>query len=57
MDRSKFVMIGDCWGCGVVLDYRQGPEPKVVLMHYNLGGVLRDQACGTFDTFIQGLRR
>ena len=57
VDRSKLVLIGDCWGCGVVLDYRQGAEPKVLAMHDNLGGVLRDEGSGTLDEFIEGLRR
>jgi hypothetical protein len=57
VDRSKLVLIGECCGCGVVLDYRRGPEPNVLVMHHNLGGVLRDEGCGTFDEFITGLRR
>jgi hypothetical protein len=57
VDRSKLLSIGDCWGCGVVLDYRRGPDPKVLTMHHNLGGILRDEACGFFDEFIEGLRR
>jgi hypothetical protein len=57
VDRDKLVLIGECWGCGVVLDCRRGPEPNVLAMHHNLGGVLRDEGCGTFDEFLQGLRR
>ena len=56
VDRSKLVLIGDCCGCGVVLDYCQGAEPKVLAMHDNLGGVLRDEESGTLDEFIEGLR-
>jgi hypothetical protein len=57
VDRGKLVLIGECWGCGVVLDYRRGPESNVLAMHHNLGGVLRDEGCGTFDEFLRGLRR
>jgi hypothetical protein len=57
IDRSKLVLIGDCWGCGVVLDYRSGSEPKVLTMYNDLGGVLRDELIGTLDEFIDGLRR
>ena len=57
VDRSRLVLIGDCWGCGVVLDYRHGNEPKVLAMHHDLGGVLRDEGSGTLDEFIEGLRR
>ena len=56
VDRSKLVLIGDCCGCGVVLDYCQGAEPKVLAMHDDLGGVLRDEGSGTLDEFIEGLR-
>jgi hypothetical protein len=56
VDRTKLVLIGDCWGCGVVLDYRQGVEPKILAMHHDLGGVLRDDGSGTLDEFIEGLR-
>ena len=57
VDRGKLVMIGDYVGCGIVLDFRGGPEPRVVAMHHNLGGVLRDEECGTFDEFITHMRR
>jgi hypothetical protein len=57
MDRSRLVLIGDCCGCGVILDYRRGSQPNVLVMHHNLGGVLRDEGCGTFDEFIEALRR
>lgn len=57
IDRRKLALIGDCWGCGVVLDFRHGPEPKVLAMHHGDGGVLRDEASGTLDEFIEGLRR
>jgi hypothetical protein len=57
VDRSKLVLIGDCYGCGVVLDYCQGAEPRLLAMHHNLGGVLRDERSGTLDEFIESLRR
>lgn len=40
-----------------VLDYRQGPKPKVLAMHDNDGGVFRDESCGTLAEFIEDLRR
>ena len=52
------LLVGEACGCGVVLDYGRGPEPDVLVMHHNyLGGELRDEGCGTFDEFIDHLRR
>mgnify|MGYP001110793699 CR=1 FL=1 len=52
VDRSKLVMFGDACGCGLILDYRRGGEPGVLVMWHNLGGILRDEGCRTFDEFI-----
>ena len=57
VDRSKLVMIGDMYGCGLVLDYVGRSEPRVVTMWHDLGGVLRDEGHGTFDLFVEGSRR
>lgn len=57
VDRGKLVAIGHFVGCGVILDFRRGLEPIVLAMHHNLGGILRDEGCGTFDEFINQMRR
>jgi hypothetical protein len=55
-DRSKQFVIGDNQGCAVVLDYNDGPEPRVLSIWHGMGAVLRDDDEGTFDEFLQSVR-
>jgi hypothetical protein len=48
LDRSRLLHVGEAVGCGIVLDYAATGEPRVLLLHHNLGGELRDVDVGTF---------
>lgn len=54
--RDKLFYIGNAVGCGVVLDYTIGPEPRVLLVHHNLGGELRDEGVGSFEDLLRLLQ-
>lgn len=55
-DRHKQFLVGDYGGLGVVLDYTDGPEPKVLTLWHDLSGELRDGGYGTFDLFLQSVQ-
>jgi hypothetical protein len=56
LSRGRLLCIGEAAGCGVVLDYATGGEPRVLLLHHNLGGELRDHGIGSFEELV-GLMR
>jgi hypothetical protein len=56
LDRGRLLYIGDAAGCGIVLDYATGAEPRVLLVHHNLGGELRDEGVGSFEDFLRLLQ-
>jgi len=47
LDRGRLLYIGDAAGCGIVLDYATVAEPRVLLVHHNLGSELRDEGVGS----------
>jgi hypothetical protein len=49
LERAKLLYIGDAAGCGIVLDYNREPEPRVLLVHHEVGGELRDEGIGSFE--------
>jgi hypothetical protein len=51
-DRSRQFHIGESVGVGVVLDYHSGPEPRILLLHYNLGQELRDHGFTSFEELL-----
>jgi hypothetical protein len=56
LDRSRLLVIGEATGCGIVLDYASGGEPRVLLLHHNLGGELRDAGIGSFEELLRVIR-
>jgi hypothetical protein len=50
--REKLLYIGEVTGCGIVLDGTAEPEPRVLFVHHNLGGELRDERIGSFDNLL-----
>ena len=57
LDRSRLLYIGGAVGCGIVLDYTTEAEPRVLLVHHNLGGELRDPEIASFNELLKVLRR
>jgi hypothetical protein len=55
-DRSRLLAIGEATGCGIVLDFASGGEPRVLLLHHNLGGELRDAGIGSFAELLRVIR-
>jgi hypothetical protein len=53
LNRGRLLCIGDAAGCGIVLDYASGGEPRVLLLHHNLGGDLRDPEIGSFEELLR----
>jgi hypothetical protein len=53
-DPSKLHLVGvdESLGGLLVLDYKNGPEPRVLWLHRDLGDELRDEGDGTFDQMI-----
>jgi hypothetical protein len=56
VDRDRLFLIGDCFGCGIVLDYRGKQEPAILMLEYEVGGRLRDSGLGTFEELVLDLR-
>jgi hypothetical protein len=57
LERAKLLYIGDAAGCGIVLDYNREPEPRVLLLHHEVGGELRDEGIGSFEDLLCLLQR
>jgi len=55
-DRGRQFYIGESAGVGVVLDYADGPAPRVLLLHHGQGRELRDHGFGSFEEFIRAAR-
>lgn len=53
LDRERLLYIGEAVGCGIVLDYTATGEPRVLLLHHNLGGELRDEEIGSFEDLLR----
>jgi hypothetical protein len=53
LDRSRLLHVGEAVGCGIVLDYTAAGEPRVLLLHHNLGGELRDEEVGSFEDLLR----
>lgn len=56
LDRGRLLYIGEAAGCGVVLDYATTDQPRVLLVHHNLGGELRDQRIASLEDLLRLLR-
>jgi len=52
-DRSRQFHIGESTGVGVVLDYTSGAEPRVLLLHHQVGRELRDHGISSFDELLR----
>jgi hypothetical protein len=56
LDRGRLLYVGESVGCGIVLDYTTDAEPRVLLIHHNLGGELRDEGVGSFEDLLRLLQ-
>jgi hypothetical protein len=52
LNRARLLFIGEAAGCGIVLDYASGCKPRVLLLHHNVGGELRDHGIGSFEELV-----
>lgn len=56
LERDKIVHVGDATGCGIVLDYTVGTEPRILLVHHNVGGELQGGDIGSFEDLLRLLQ-
>ena len=55
-DRSRQFHIGESVGVGVILDYSAGTEPRILLLHHNVGRELRDHGIRSFEELLATTR-
>jgi hypothetical protein len=55
LDRGRLLYVGEAAGCGIVLDYATTDEPRVLLVHHNLGGDLRAWG-GSFEDLLRAMQ-